>query len=302
MRTMKGRAVGGTMLLVLAACGREGAPRDDTVAAVQAGAPADPTYQVEAFDVPGSAFTVASDITDAGAIVGWFSRDSVVRGFVRDAKGFTTIEHPGAIRTQLNSMSSDGTIVGAYQRRGEPDVAWHPFVRRPTGEFVPVRHPAQPYGMAQRILDDGTVIGCYHGKDFTTTMRGTAFSVRDTVVSDLVGSMHNGATSDQRRIVGVTFEDGRSYVVEGGRVTYLAVPRAASTEAWDINDAGTIVGAAVDSAKVTRPVTFTAGRWTNIELPGASSGVAFGVNRRGDVVGGWRDSTGRRRAFVARRG
>lgn len=259
-----------------------------------------PGYDFATIDVPGASETVASDITDRGVVVGWFEQDSVVRGFVHDGGTFTPVSYPGASLTRVTSMAADGSLAGAYRKPKEPDVAWHGFVRRPSGEFVEVRHPDHPHGMAQRILDDGTILGCYHGGDYTASMRGIVVKGAGINVSDLPASMHNGASPDGGRMVGL-ISDGRSYLVEGERVTYLEAPASRTTEAWDVNGAGVVVGAALDSTERARGMLFSGGVWTPLEVPGARTSVAFGVNARGDVVGGLEDSLGRRRGFVARR-
>jgi hypothetical protein len=258
-------------------------------------------YDFDTLDVPGSLTTVAADITDRGVVVGWFEQDSVVRGFVHDRGAFTPVTYPGASLTRVTSMAADGSLAGAYRMRSESKVAWHGFVRRPSGEFLEVKHPDHPHGMAQRILDDGTILGCYHGDDYTTSMRGIVVKEGRISVSDLPASMHSGASPDGRRVVGLLSSDGRAYLIEGERVTYLEAPGSSATEAWDVNGAGLVVGAAIDSAKRASSVLFSSGVWTPLEVPGARTSVAFGINARGDVVGGWEDSLGRRRAFVARR-
>jgi uncharacterized membrane protein len=287
--------------LALTACGDRAPQEADSAAAVpQSRAGTDPPYEYATLDVPGAKSTVASDVTNDGVVVGWFEQNSVVRGFVHDGRTFTPVEYPGAMLTRVTSMAADGAVVGAYRKAGESKLAWHGFVRRPSGEFADVRHPDHPHGMAQRILDDGTILGCYHGAD-ETSMRGIVVSGGRIAASDMPGSMHNGASSDGRRVVGILATERRAYVIAGGVVTYLEAPGAKATEAWDVNDAGTVVGAAVDSVDQARGVVFTGDRWTTLEVPGARSAVAFGINARGDVVGGWEDSTGRHRGFVARR-
>lgn len=262
----------------------------------------DSVYRVTPLEVPGATFTVASDITDAGVVVGFFGRDtSTILGFIHNGGRFTTVEYPGATRTRVMSMASDGTLAGSYREAGSPMVAWRAYVRRPSGEFVAVNINDHPHGMAQRVLNDGTVVGCFHGTDMTTTMRAIVYKSGRVSSSDLVGSMHNGASEDGRRVVGTVAGDTRSYLLEGGRVTYLARPGAARTEAWDINDAGTIVGAVIDSSQRTRAFVLKGEQWATLDIPGSRSDVAFGVNQRGDVVGAWTDATGRRRAFIARR-
>lgn len=283
---------GFTLLLVVAGCGEEGARSEE----------ADRPYTFTTLEYPGAEVTVASDITDDGRIVGWYTTGGVTKGFVQAAGKYTSIEHPGAIVTHVTGAGPDGSLVGAYRKEGEPNEAWHGYLRRPSGEFVAVRHPDQSYSMAQRILDDGTIVGCYHGDDFRTDMRGMTISGSKIDVLDVPGSMTSGATPDGRKLVGLIVGESRSgFIAEGDRVTRLEAPGSTSTEAWDINAAGVIVGATVDSAKVTRAFVLKDGRWTTLHPPASRSTVAFGINARGEIVGGWEDTLGRRRAYRAAR-
>jgi len=284
--------LGFTSLLVVAGCGEDSARSEE----------ADRPYTFTTLEYPGAEVTVASDITDDGRIVGWYTTGGVTKGFVHADGKYTSIEHPGAIVTHVTAAGPDGSLVGAYRKDGEPNRAWYGYLRRPSGEFVAVRHPNQPYSMAQRILNDGTVLGCYHGDDFKTDMRGMTISESKIDVLDVPGSMINGATPDGRKLVGLILGESRSaFIAEGDRVTRLEAPGSTSTEAWDINAAGVIVGATVDSAKVTRAFVLKDGRWTTLHPPASRSTVAFGINARGEIVGGWEDTLGRRRAYLAAR-
>jgi uncharacterized membrane protein len=280
-------------LLLIVGCGEGSARSGD----------ADRPYAFTTLEYPGAETTVASDITDDGRIVGWYTTGGVTKGFVRADGKYTSIEHADAIVTRVTGAGPDGSLVGAYRKKGEPNVAWYGFLRRPSGEFVAVHHPDHPYSMAQRILNDGTILGCYHGEDdFRRTMHGMTIAGGEIDVLDVPGSMTNGATPDGRKAVGLILGERRSaFIAEGDRVTHLEAPGSTSTEAWDINAAGLIVGAMVDSAKVTRGFVLRDGRWTTIHPPASRSTVAFGINARGEIVGGWEDTLGRRRAYIAAR-
>lgn len=289
-------------MLVMGCGGADGRDEPRTADRAAAGdSVAERPYAFTTLEYPGAATTIASDVTDDGIVVGWYVADSIPRGFVYREGRFTPVEYPGAVLTHVTGMAADGSLVGAYRRAGEPPIAWHGFLRRPSGEFVDVRHPDHPHSMAQRILGDGTIVGCYHGDDYTTTMFATATSGEQVAVLDTPGSMYTGGTPDGRRLVGNLYVEGRAFVAEDGRVTHLEAPGSASTEAWDINAAGLIVGTMVDSAQVSRGFVLDDGQWTPLQVPDAKTSVAFGVNARGDVVGGWEDAQGKRRAFLATR-
>jgi hypothetical protein len=278
------------VLLVVLACGRRGDQAD-----VQ------PGYTYDIVDYPGATMTIVTGIGSAGELVGWYAAGDKRLGFVYHNGEYATVEYPGAAITQLTGIGEDGTLSGSYREAGAPGMAWQGFIRRPNGEFVAFRHPDHPNSMAQRVLANGTIIGCYHGMDFTTTMRAISMTNGSFTVRDIPGGMHNGGTPDGRRLVGNLAIERRGFVAEGDQVTYLDAPGSKATEAWDINQAGAIVGVLVDSADVAQAYVYENGRFTALDVPNARSSVAFGIDARGQIVGGFEDSDGIRRGFIARR-
>lgn len=283
---------------ILASCDR-GAPAPAGADAGQADN--EPEYTFDVLEYPGASSTVASDIGDDGTVVGWFVDSAGMHGFVYRAGAFTTIDYPGAVRTQVAGIGRDGSLVGAYRRDGEPQHAFHGFLRTPAGDFVEIRHPEHQYSMAQRILADGTVLGCYHGDDVADSMRGIIVRNGSITVDDAVGTMINGGTPDGRRLVGNLALEGTGFVSDGASKTALQAPGASRTEIWDINTGSVMVGAQTDSAGGNSGFVHENGRWTVILPPGARGGVAFGINERGQIVGGFADENGIRRGYIANR-
>ena len=71
------------------------------------------------FDVPGSIFTAAWDISPTGEVVGVYrSLDNKLHGFLWDNEGFTTIDYPGASATRAYGINAGGDIVGDYVDSG----------------------------------------------------------------------------------------------------------------------------------------------------------------------------------------
>jgi uncharacterized membrane protein len=256
-------------------------------------------------------------MNDAGHIVGSFTRGGKTSGFVHKDGGFTTIEFPGAALTRLNGISETGETVGTYRtpdempKNGSPSVAFHGFLRTVSGDLLEVRHPDHKYTVAQRILPDGTVLGCFHDHDWTTTMYGIRIA-RSAIgrnpapasafeVIDREASMHNGSTPDGDKIVGIVMDTDEAYTVEGGVLSTFMAPEAKKTEAWDISPSGVIVGAFVDAASVSHGFVLENGRYTTLDFPGGKNTVVFGINTRGDVVGGFQTSDGQRRGFIGKR-
>lgn len=290
-----------------AGCGEAG----DAAKQTDGGGPEADGDQSSAFTeiaVPGATATVASGIDSAGNVVGWYHEGDRVRGFIYRSGEFTTVDYPGAVLTQLHGIGPDGTIVGAFRMAGEAQqfqgqpVAYHGFRLTTSGEFIEVKQPGHKYSIAQRILADGTILGCYHGDDFTESMRGIAITPGGTSVAEVPATMHNGATPDGRRIVGFDMATGRAYVIDAGVFTYFDAPGSVVTEAWDIDPSGTIVGMFVDSASAAHGFALKNGEFSTIDYPDAKSTVAFGTNARGDIVGAFVDASGGRRGYVRKKG
>ncbi len=72
------------------------------------------------FDVPGSIFTAAWDISPTGEVVGVFrDMDNKAHGFLWDNAGFTSINYPGATATRAFGINAGGDIVGDYVSGGK---------------------------------------------------------------------------------------------------------------------------------------------------------------------------------------
>ncbi len=84
--------------------------------------------QVTTFDPPGSTFTEARGINNAGQIVGWYIAGERYHGFLLSEGQFTTIDPPGSTWTQAFGINDAGQIVGVYIAAGRA----HGFLYDPT--------------------------------------------------------------------------------------------------------------------------------------------------------------------------
>src|SRR5438132_6851280 len=75
-----------------------------------------------------------------------------------------------------------------------------------SGEFVSIDYPGHINTISQRILPDGTVLGCYHDNDFMESMHGFVLSAGQYTGFDMGTTMHNGATPGLGRIAGLLFD------------------------------------------------------------------------------------------------
>ena len=145
-------------------------------------------------------------------------------GVRRGFSGDAIVEYPGAAETYADFVNSSGGMVGSYV---DAEGLYHPYIRTPTGRFVSLdlREAASlEYFFVHGINDANVIVA------------------RTKRVDDLPGTL-----------VG-TFQEG---------LQRLEVPDSVSTEGYNINQDGSIVGH-YDSADgrrhgfVARPITDTA--------------------------------------------
>ena len=266
----------------------------------------------EAFDyteivVPGAVFTNAQGINAGGDVVGFY-RDGTgrTRGYLWSGGEVTTIEYPDAALTDARGISPGGEIVGTYRIAGEPPANVHGYLRRRDGTFSRVDYPGHTNTIAQRILPDGTILGCRHDHDMMSTMRGVVIRPDGTTSeTDAFASMHNGGTPSGKLIAGfftnMMTNRSESYVIDKGEFTAFVVPGSTLTLAWDVNPRGEIAGVYRDAAGRFHGFVRNGERYLTVDVPGATATRVFGINAGGDVVGAFVDSTGRTRAFLGTR-
>ena len=251
--------------------------------------------------------STAFGINARGDVVGTFvDQNFVQHGFLLSQGEFTVIDFPEAQGTIARGIGPSGDIVGSYWLPGDnPLLAARGFLRTRRGEFLNVRYgdpdPQHQWEIAQRILPDGTILGCRHDHDQMMSMRGITIGKDGASEIDAFGSMNNGATPDLQLIVGFWFNmmdnQQQSYTIENGVFTSFMVPGSNLTNAWDVNPDGAIVGV-YRVGTTTRGFLKTGETYTTIHYPGSTLTRAFGINARGDVVGNY-VAGGVTRAYLA---
>jgi uncharacterized membrane protein len=264
----------------------------------------EPTYTFTTIQFPNSRATNPQGINGDGDMAGAFTDASGRQhGFLLRDGVFTQIDVPGAGRTFARGIGPDGDIVGTYAMTGDPGVVTYGFRRSESGELTLLEFPGYLHIIPQRILPDGTVVGCAHNDDMMDSMVGMEIGKRGNNTISAYASMSNGATPDLGRIVGLYTEmesgRGEGYVIEDGVFAPLLVPGSLFTSAWDINPRGDIVGAFQNAVGVHGFVRTNAG-YTTIDFPGATATRVFGINARGDLVGAY-VLGGRTLGFLAQR-
>jgi len=136
------------------------------------------------------------------------------------------------------------------------------------------------------------------------TMHGMIMNRTGVSGFDMGMSMHNGATPDGKRIVGLwtdTDRHGHGYLLEHGNFTSFDVPESLSTAAWDVNARREIVGVYTDADRKVHGFLVDADwQFTTIDFPDATVTRTLGINSRGDVVGAY-VSGGITHGYIGRR-
>ena len=293
--------VGATLAACLLALGCA----DNTMTAPRTLSPAQPsadrqlpTFEISTIDVDGALLTQPQGINASGDVVGWYiDANKRSHGFIRHGGVITTVDYlkpdnTVADNTTLRGIGPDGQTVGTYRDNSEEAVASHGFRRTADGQLIPVQYIGsdnQPFNVVlQRILSDGTILGCRHIHDTMGSMKGIVIVGDQTTEIDAYSSMNNGATPDGRLMTGfytnMMMNRTEAYIIENGAFSSFVVPGSASTSAWDVNPRGDIVGVFMD-AHGAHGFVRTDGGYTTIDVNGASGTRAFGINARGDVVG-----------------
>lgn len=252
----------------------------------------------------GARASTAYGINASGDIVGTFVDQGFVQhGFLLSPNGeYTIIDFPGAAGTDARGIGPNGEIVGIYWMNGDPMVSARGYQRTNWGYFYNVKYPGHSWEIPQRILPDGTIVGCRHDNDMMSSMRGVTIGRGRTSEIEAFASMNNGATPDGGLIVGLWTDmmtnQQQGYTIENGVFTPFMVPGSNLTSAWDVNRDRVIVGVFRVGTTV-RGYSKRGDHYTTIHYPGSTVTRAFGINERGDIVGNY-VTGGVTYAFVAR--
>lgn len=274
------------------------------VGAVHAGPPS----QFVSIDYPGALLTNAQGISPGGDIVGTYIDSSGNQhGFLLSNGKFASLDYPGGPGTSTfaRGISPDGDIVGSYTTPPGTPPYLHGFLLS-QGSYSEIVFPGHLGSVAQRILPNGDILGCYHDIDFMDTMHGMMRTAAGFIGLDVQASMNNGATPDGNKIVGfytdMATDLTHGYIIDYGAFVPFDVPGGIFTQAWDVNPQGETVGVFRDTAgKVHGFLRSMDGAFTSIDFPGAKATRAIGINPAGDVVGFYIDSAGKTHAFVRSR-
>jgi uncharacterized membrane protein len=262
--------------------------------------------------VPGATATRAFGINPQGDIVGSYTEAGVTHGYLLSNGTFTTIDYPDSSSTEAWGINPGGDIIGRYTVPGRPNVFG--FLRS-HGRFtdISIASPTGPGGkhlitLPTKIGASGHVVGCFHDASNVVDMYGYVQRGSDVATFALppvgpTSAMHNGITPGGGTIVGLTFlteTSGSGYILSRGTLTRLDFPGSTSTQAWDVNPRGTIVGQHNASGRTHGFYRDESG-FVSFDVPDSRLTVARGINPEGDIVGVYTDQLGKTHGFLLRR-
>ena len=204
------------------------------------------SFALFTFDTPGSSYTAASAMNNAGEMVGGYHDAAGDHSFLRHTDGsFSPIDLPGAVATGAKGINNAGQIVGVFTDSSGN----HGFLRAPDGTFTTLEPGYSPAG----INDHGDIVGSVNAFTFprlgylrTADGRITTFQAPGASQTWPAGLNNDG------QIVG-TYITGGSYSIGhgflravDGSFTTLDMPglepRNMGTWASAINNRGQIAG------------------------------------------------------------
>jgi hypothetical protein len=251
------------------------------------------SFSFTSFDPPGSTYTQAWAINDAGRIVGLEVDSSGAHGYQKDGANYTTIDYPGTVgSTYAFGNNSNDQIVGIWV-----DFRAHAYVKDGSS-FTTLNYGSRDY--AWGINDSGQIIGDYfdgtdHG--FEVNADGSNFTS-----FDYPGEQNTEATgiNNAGQVVGVYRDAGsqfHGYLKDGSNFTTIDYPGAINSRAIRINNTGEILGQYTD-ASGDHGYLKVGSNFLSIDYPGATGTYPNGINDSGQIVGYYLDATGSH-GFVA---
>lgn len=232
-----------------------------------------PLYKVTDLGTLGGATSTASDINAKGQVVGCADTASGHRhAFLYDNGKMTdlgTLAGPGGSFSEAHGINASGQVVGCAGPAGNKR---HAFLYS-DGKMTDLGAFFGSSSHAYRINASGQVVGASASRAFLYSS----------------GKMVDLGTS------GRPLRDKRTYLSNPGQL-YI------SSEAYDINDRGQVVGYARgpgSTARETRAFLYSDGKITELGFfPGGSWSIACGINDRGQVVGYADTASGNTHAFL----
>ncbi len=265
-------------------------------------------------DPADTTFNQLLGINSAGVIAGYFGSGAANH----PNKGYTTSppytnfkneNYPNSVQTQVTAINNKGDTAGFYVNAKGSNfgfIEWN-------GVFTAYRDPHTPSvaGQVNQLLginDSGIAVGFYvdsggnaHG--YTVNQKTGKFTALQVSGQSVTATGIN----DNGQVVGfsTTGNTTTSFLLSGGRTSFLQFPHGSDTQAFGINKSDQIVGSYLDGSgvmhgfEVSKPMGPKT-VWKKIDDPnGIGSTLVNGINNAGDLVGFYTDSAGNTDGFLA---
>jgi hypothetical protein len=270
--------------------------------AVSAAMAADPPlhFSYKQIKIPGALQTIASQINNAGVIVGTYQdKHKRFHGFVMNGNKVITIDHPKATTTSIAGINPNGpmVLVGGYSNGGSSTG----FMYR-NGKFTDIHGPAGALDVgASGINDKRQIVGTFqdvngiHG----FLLIGKTYTTLDE--PDAIGFTAATGINDHGKVT-VYWQDvnlvTHASVYIGGVYTTVDVPNATGSAALDIDNGGDIVYGWTD-ANSTHGALLHNGTYYQLDFPGAQASDAHGINDKQTIIGNCQIISGVNQSFKA---
>ncbi len=209
----------------------------------------------------------------------------------------SSIDVPGAVRTQVQGINDSGSIVGLY--RSSDGVA-HGFLLR-DGDFTSLNYPGAAYTDARGINAQGDIVGTYHLPSENSdpiAFHGYLLS-RNGQFSRIDFPGHPNTIAQRITSTGIVvgcYHDHDMMMSMYGFVmnrknefTGFSVP--ASMHNGATPDGSAFAGLFADSTG-SHGYLIEEGQFQPFDVPGSTSTAAWDLNPEGDTVGQYGDSSG----------
>lgn len=232
------------------------------------------------------------------------SRSVQSHGFLRDARGFSTLDVPGASFTSVTGSDGRDRVVGGFR---DTRRRIHGFVRHRRG-IERIDFPGAAGTVVWKANARGQVVGTYTREGDRAAQffeRGFLLDKRGFRRIAVAGAAETRpfAINDRGVVAGEYVNRGgtaHGFLRErDGDVTTIDAPGATLTAAFDVDNRGRAVGVYVDAAFAFHGfVREPDGTIRTIDYPGAADTQLFGINNQGRLAGAQRRSAGSFEGFV----
>jgi probable HAF family extracellular repeat protein len=257
-------------------------------------------------DYPGATLTIAYGINRTGEIVGTYNDSTgFTHGFLLSDGTFTTIDYPGASLSVAAGINDAGVIAGQFN-----DSLGHghgflyskgKYNRLPDDGKV---YNTSPVSISDKGLIAGFTLSAPGAKGLYSGFESVSKTYAPVNFPGANFSVALGINPGGDHIVGsynLNFPTGTAlgFLYRGGSFTTIQIRGSTGTQAFGINDSGTIVGDYfVSGSSNSQGFLLKGTRFLTINFPGAMQSFPSNLNDFNEVVGWFIDSAGATHGYL----